>query len=69
LIPITLLAPTVGLGGMLYVMGAVTLGLAFLALSLVLFATRSRAAARALFFGSLAYLPLLLALMILDPTA
>ncbi len=68
LVPVSALAPAVGLGGWLYLVGALVLGSAFFGLGLVLWVTRTRAAARGLFLGSLAYLPLLLGLLVLDPT-
>ena len=69
LIPISILAPAAGIGGPLYLVGALVLGTGFLGLSIVLYVQRTRLAARRLFFGSLAYLPLLLALLVLDPTS
>jgi protoheme IX farnesyltransferase len=68
LIPISLLATAFGLGGLIYSLGAIILGLGFVALSVVLWAMRTRQAARRLFLGSLVYLPLLLGLMLFDPT-
>jgi protoheme IX farnesyltransferase len=68
LLPISIVAPLSGIGGPLYLVGALALGTAFLGLSLLLYVQRTREAARRLFFGSLAYLPLLLALLVLDPT-
>ncbi len=69
LLPVSALAPAAGLGGWLYLVGALVLGTAFFGLSVLLWVTRSREAARRLFLGSLAYLPLLLGLLVLDPTA
>lgn len=68
LIPITLLAPITGIGGWVYAVGALALGTAFLTLSVVWLIQRTRRNARRLFFASLAYLPLLLGLMVFDPT-
>jgi protoheme IX farnesyltransferase len=68
LVPLSLMAAIVGLGGYLYVAGAVALGLAFLALGVRLHWTRTNEAARRVFVGSLLYLPLLLGLLVLDPT-
>lgn len=68
LVPISLMAVVVGLGGYLYFAGAVTLGLCFLVLGVALHLTRSQEAARRLFLGSLLYLPMLLGLLCLDPT-
>lgn len=68
LVPLTLMAVVVGLGGYLYLAGALALGLAFLGLGTALHLTRTQAAARRLFVASLVYLPLLLGLLVLDPT-
>lgn len=68
LVPVAALAPLAGIGGWLSVAGAVALGMGLVGLSLYLWATRSREAARALFLGSLAYVPLLLGLFVFDPT-
>lgn len=68
LVPLSLMAVVVGLGGYLYLAGALALGLAFLGLGTALHLTRSRVAARRLFVASLVYLPLLLGLLVLDPT-
>lgn len=68
LVPISLMAVVVGIGGYLYLAGAITLGLCFLVLGVALHVTRSQEAARRLFLGSLLYLPMLLALLCLDPT-
>jgi protoheme IX farnesyltransferase len=66
LIPITLLATPLGLGGPIYFLGALVLGMLFFALSVGLSVSRTRAAARRLFLGSIVYLPLLLGLMLVD---
>ncbi|MGE0707759.1 MAG: heme o synthase [Planctomycetota bacterium] len=68
LLPISVLAPLTGMGGWLYAAGALVLGTVFLGLSLAWMLRRTRLAARRLFLASLAYLPLLLALLVLDPT-
>lgn len=68
LIPVTLLAVPLGLGGWLYAGGALLLGLVFLHLAVRLGRERSREAARRLFLASLVYLPALLGLLALDPT-
>lgn len=68
LVPVSALAPVAGMGGWLSVVGAVALGMGLFALSVVLWVTRTRQAARALFLGSLAYVPLFLGLLLLDPT-
>lgn len=69
LIPISLLAVPLGVGGWLYAVGALILGLAYAAPAWGFYRTRSLPAARRLFWVSLAYLPLLLLLLTLDPTA
>jgi heme o synthase len=69
LVPLSLMAVVVGLGGVLYLAGALALGLAFLGLGVALNVSRTREAARRLFLASLVYLPLLLSLLALDPTA
>jgi protoheme IX farnesyltransferase len=66
LLPITLLAAPLGLGGFVYLAGAIVLGLGFTGLGVALWAQRTRQAARRLFLGSLVYLPVLLALLLLD---
>lgn len=68
LVPLSLMAVVVGLGGYVYLVGALALGLAFLALGAALHLSRTRDAARRLFVASLVYLPLLLGLLVLDPT-
>ena len=68
LLPISLAATPLGLAGPLYAAGALLLGLGFTWLAWALYRDRSDQAARRLFLGSLAYLPLLLALLVLDPT-
>lgn len=68
LVPLSLMATIVGLGGYLYVAGALALGVGFLALGVRLHWTKSNEAARRVFVGSLLYLPLLLGLLVLDPT-
>jgi protoheme IX farnesyltransferase len=68
LVPISLLAPLTGMGGWLYAAGALILGMVWLAFSVVWLLDRTRRSARRVFYASLAYLPLLLALLVLDPT-
>jgi protoheme IX farnesyltransferase len=69
LIPVSLLATPLGLGGLLYFIGAIVLGMAYFGLSVAVWVAPTRASARRLFLGSLLYLPLLLGLLLLDPTA
>jgi heme o synthase len=66
LIPVTLAPPLLGMAGPVYFTVAVLLGLAFLTFGLSCAATRTRDDARKLFFASIIYLPLLLAVMMLD---
>ena len=68
LIPVTYTAALVGLGGWIYLAGATVLGLGITHAAFRLHRERTVAAARHLFFASLAYLPVLFLLMLLDPT-
>lgn len=69
LIPVSLAPFLCGLSaGPLYATGAVILGLVLCGFSARLLRDRSRPAARQLFLASLVYLPLLLGLLVLDPT-
>jgi len=69
LVPVSLMATPLGLGGWLYPLGALALGLWFLGTGVVFYRRRTHAAARRVFIASLAYLPLLLLLLALDPTS
>jgi protoheme IX farnesyltransferase len=66
LIPVSLVPSFVGVSGTMYLCTAVVLGLALIWLATRFAATRTDAAARALFIASITYLPLLWAAMILD---
>lgn len=66
LVPLTLMAVLAGLGGAPYMIGALLLGFAFIALGFGLLAQRTDLAARRLFLASLVYLPLLLTLLVID---
>lgn len=68
LLPLGLLPTMLGLCGMTYFIGALLAGLAFLAFGFALMAGRTAWHARAMFFASLVYLPLVLALMVIDRT-
>jgi protoheme IX farnesyltransferase len=68
LIPVAWVAAFAGLAGWIYAAGSTLLGLAMVAVSLRLLRTRSVASARVVFLASLAYLPGLFLLMLLDPT-
>lgn len=64
LVPASLAPAALGLSGMLYAIGALLLGVFFLALAVRFSVARTVPNARTLFFGSLLYLPALWALMI-----
>lgn len=66
LIPISLLPMAVGMATAYYVVGAITLGAILLVLSLEFASTRSMAAARRLFYGTILYLPLLWIVLLAD---
>jgi protoheme IX farnesyltransferase len=68
LIPVTLSAAAVGISGWIFAIGAAALGVILLFAALRLQRERTREAARALFFLTIAYLPAVLFLMLLDPT-
>jgi protoheme IX farnesyltransferase len=69
LLPVSLVPSMMGLAGMVYFAVALALGLAFLAVSLRFAVTRTRRDARILFFTSIAYLPLVWLVMVLDRQA
>ena len=64
LVPVSLAPTYIGLAGSVYFASALVLGLALLVLAVRFSATRSDAAARALFLGSITYLPLIWIIMI-----
>ena len=66
LLPVSLLPTFVGVAGWIYFWAAFVLGLGMVGLSARFAARRLDSAARALFFASITYLPLLWAAMILD---
>jgi heme o synthase len=66
LLPVSLVPSFVGVSGQIYLSIAVVLGLGLVALAVNFASARTDAAARALFFGSITYLPLIWAAMILD---
>lgn len=66
LIPLGLLATLLNVAGIAAAIGSLTLGLWLLALSVRLHRTRSDAHARAVFLASITYLPVLLALFVID---
>lgn len=69
LTPVSLAAATALSTGWLYPLGALALSGWFAALAWRLYRERTREAARRLFLASLAWLPLVLGLLVLDPTA
>ncbi|MGH2523990.1 MAG: heme o synthase [Anaerolineales bacterium] len=66
LLSVSLALPMVGSGGPVYFFGALGLGLAFLGLSLRFAVAPTSALARQFYFASVIYLPVLLALMLVD---
>ena len=66
LVPVSLVPALVGVAGFAYFWFALALGVSFLVLAARFAALRSEGRARALFYGSLLYLPLIWAVMILD---
>jgi protoheme IX farnesyltransferase len=66
LLAVSLLPSVVGITGWRYAAAAIVLGAALLALAVRFARRRSDGAARALFYGSISYLPLVWAAMILD---
>ncbi|MCC6239641.1 MAG: protoheme IX farnesyltransferase [Phycisphaerales bacterium] len=69
LLPISLAPAWFGMTGSRYMIVALILGLVFLGYGLRLTQTRTRSHARKLFFTSIIYLPLLMAVMMLDRAA
>jgi len=69
LLPVSLLPSLIGLAGELYFVGALLLGLSFLAMGVLVAVERSNLSARRLLFASLLYLPALLGLLSLDKTS
>lgn len=68
LIPVSLAPTFLGLTGSIYLVGALILGVVVLAWSVAAMRTMDNAPVRRVFLGSLAYQPLLLALMVIDTT-
>jgi protoheme IX farnesyltransferase len=64
LVPVSLAPTLVGLSGTVYFAAALVLGLALFVLAVRFAQSRSEASAQALFFGSIAYLPLIWIVMI-----
>jgi protoheme IX farnesyltransferase len=66
LIPITLMPTLFNMTGLIYFVSALLLGLGYLSFGLICATTRERIDARKLFFASIIYLPVLLAVMMLN---
>jgi len=66
MLPVSLIPTALGMAGTLYFVTALLSGFVFLGLSLALIKTRTRQMARALFFWSIIYLPLVFAMLIYD---
>jgi heme o synthase len=66
LLPVSLLPSVLGLTGALYFSAALVLGLGFLGLGVAMAMQRDHRHATRLFLGSVAYLPLLLLVMVVD---
>jgi protoheme IX farnesyltransferase len=66
LIPVSLAPYILGMSGAIYAVGALAFGLGFLVFGVKFAASRTDAAARRLFLASVFYLPLLLALMMVN---
>ena len=69
LIPVSMLPTGVGLATAWYLVGALTLGVVLMVLSLEFSSKRTIATARRLFFGSIIYLPILWSLLVFDHRA
>jgi heme o synthase len=67
LIPISLLPKWMGMTGSVYMVGALVLGLVFLYSGIRVSMDRTKARARRVLLASVVYLPVLYALMVLDP--
>jgi len=66
LLPMSLLPAIAGVGGRVYIFAAVVLGLAFFAYAFSCAMRHTRADARKLFFASIIYLPVLLAVLMMN---
>ena len=69
LIVVTAIPSIIGLAGLVYLVGASALGLLFLAYAFWFARLRDRVSARRLFMASICYLPILLALLMVDKVA
>jgi protoheme IX farnesyltransferase len=66
LLPVGVLPSVVGLSGPIYLTGALISGLVYFALGLQFARQRTTESARHLFFGSITYLPVILALLLVN---
>jgi len=66
LVPLGLVPSMLGITGVLYFFGVLLAGLGFLGFAIALIIGRTRWHARALFFASLVYLPMVFVLMLID---
>ncbi len=66
LIPVSILPTLLGMAGQIYLIGAITLGIAFLLLTTGMLRKPTEKVAWRIFTGSIVYLPLLLLLMVAD---
>ena len=66
LIPVSLLPTMVGAAGSAYLVGALASGFFMVAVAVAMTVTRSASSARRLFWTSIVYLPIIMALMMLD---
>ena len=66
LLPVSLAPTAAGMSGIVYLAGAVVMGIGFLALAMRFARLRTAVDARRLFFGSILYLPLLWILMVFN---
>ena len=66
MVPMALLATLFDVAGFVYAIGSILLGVWLLVLSIRLYIVRSDANARRVFLASIAYLPLLLCLLVID---
>ena len=66
LIPVSLLPTMIGATGSTYLVGALVSGVFMVAVAVVMTVTRSASSARRLFWTSIVYLPVIMALMMLD---
>lgn len=66
MLPLGLVPTMIGVSGVVYFVGALLCGLAFLASAIMLTVQPSRARARLVFFVSLIYLPIVFGLMLID---